>query len=92
MPLCGSFRRAAPLVEYLINGKKIYYKLNKRKRSNYIFTHGLFLLYRGLDSSILNVRKNKNILEFENSICVLLNKNRILISSTFVEHTTNILS
>ena len=46
---------AAPFVEHLRNGKKIYYKIYKRKRSNDIFTHGFFLLYRGLDSSILNL-------------------------------------
>ena len=60
--VCGSFHRAAPFGEHLQNKKKIYF----------------FLLYRGLNSSILNdilekrktysslQRKNKNILEFAN--------------------------
>ena len=50
---------AAPFVEQLLSRappkqKKIYYKVTKKKRSNDIYAHGFFLLYRGLKSSILN--------------------------------------
>ena len=46
MPLCGSFRRAAPLLEYLINGKKIYYKLTKEKDQT-IFLHMVYFCCTG---------------------------------------------
>ena len=44
--LCGSFRRAAPFVEHLRNGKKIYYKVTKEKDQT-IFSHMVSFCYKG---------------------------------------------
>ena len=44
----------APFVEHLPNKKKIYYKVTKEKDQMMLSHIVLFLLYRGLDSNILN--------------------------------------
>ena len=44
--VCGSFRRAAPFVEHLRNGKKIYYKYTKEK-GQMIFSHMVSFCYIG---------------------------------------------